>query len=211
MKKSNLSRATLGRLPAYLRYLQDKDDEYVSAAEMARAMNMCEVTVRKDLSRVSSEGRPKVGYPRRELISNLDELLGKRKRVDVVVAGAGKLGQALMRYRGFEDFGLHILAGFDCEASRLNPHSDCPVLPVEEMAEYCRTHDVRVGVIAVPEGAAQTVCDILVEGGVTAIWNFASYSLKTPRGVAVQNENLALSLAHLCLANGKGNDGRIQT
>ena len=205
MKRENLSKATLGRLPVYLRYLRAQSDEHVSAAEMARVMNLGEVMVRKDLSRVCSQGRPKIGYPRQELVENLEDLLGARERVNVVVAGAGKLGRALIRYPGFEDFGLRIVAGFDSDPARLAPdREECPVLPIERMAGYCREHDVRVGVIAVPESAAQMVRDRLIEGGVTAIWNFAPYPLKTPEGVSVQNENLALSLAHLCLAGGRG-------
>lgn len=205
MKRENLSKATLGRLPIYLRYLRARSDDRVSAAEMARVLNLGEVMVRKDLSRVCSQGRPKIGYPRRELVENLDELLGARDRVSVVVAGAGKLGRALMRYPGFEDFGLRIVAGFDSDSAKLAPdREECPVLPIERMAGYCRENDVRVGVIAVPESAAQAVCDRLIEGGVTAVWNFAPYPLKTPKGVTVQNENLALSLAHLCLASGRG-------
>lgn len=206
MKRENLSKATLGRLPIYLRYLRARSDDRVSAAEMARVLNLGEVMVRKDLSRVCSQGRPKIGYPRQELVENLDELLGARDRVSVVVAGAGKLGRALMRYPGFGDFGLRIVAGFDSDPAKLVPdREECPVLPIERMAGYCREHDVRVGVIAVPESAAQMVCDRLIEGGVTAIWNFAPYPLKTPEGVSVQNENLALSLAHLCLAGRRGN------
>ena len=205
MKRESLSKATLGRMPIYLRYLRAQSGERVSAAEMARVLNLGEVMVRKDLSRVCSQGRPKIGYPRQELVENLDELLGTRDRVSVVVAGAGKLGRALMRYPGFEDFGLRIVAGFDSDPAKLVPdREECPVLPIESMAGYCRENDVHVGVIAVPESAAQAVCDRLIEGGVTAIWNFAPYPLKTPKGVTVQNENLALSLAHLCLASGRG-------
>ncbi len=203
MTNGNLSRATLGRLPFYLRYLRARDDEWVSAAEMARALNLGEVMVRKDLGRVCSQGRPKIGYPRQELVSTLEDILGIRGRVSVVVAGAGKLGRALMRYRGFDDFGLHIVAGFDSDPARLDSQGDCPVLPIEEMEGYCRQRGVRVGVITVSEGAAQTVCDRMVAGGITAIWNFAPYQLQTPRNIVVQNENLALSLAHLCLGSGK--------
>ena len=203
MRNDNLSKATLGRLPIYLRCLRAMDDERVSAAEMARALNLGEVMVRKDLGRVCSQGRPKIGYPRQELVSTLEDILGIRGRVSVVVAGAGKLGRALMRYRGFDDFGLHIVAGFDSDPARLDSQGDCPVLPIEEMEGYCRQRGVRVGVITVSEGAAQTVCDRMVAGGITAIWNFAPYQLQTPRNIVVQNENLALSLAHLCLGSGK--------
>ena len=113
MKRESLSKATLGRMPIYLRYLRAQSGERVSAAEMARVLNLGEVMVRKDLSRVCSQGRPKIGYPRQELVENLEDLLGARERVNVVVAGAGKLGRALIRYPGFEDFGLVYLAEGD--------------------------------------------------------------------------------------------------
>ena len=205
MMRESFSKATLGRLPLYLRYLRAQSDERVSAAEMARVLNLGEVMVRKDLGKVCCQGRPKIGYPRQKLVESLEELLGARDRVSVVVAGAGKLGRALMRYPGFEDFGLRIVAGFDSDPAKLLPdREECPVLPIESMAGYCRENDVRVGVIAVPESAAQMVCNQLIEGGVTAVWNFAPCPLKTPKGVSVQNENLALSLAHLCLASERG-------
>lgn len=204
MRNGNLSKATLGRLPVYLHYLRALDDERVSAAEMARVLNLGEVMVRKDLGGICSQGRPKIGYPRRELVDTLEEILGLRDPVSVVVAGAGKLGRALMRYRGFEDFGLRIVAGFDFDPAKLDAREDCPVLPIDRMPDYCLERGVRVGVIAVPAGGAQAVCDAMVSGGVTAIWNFAPHPLHAPKGVAVQNENLALSLAHLCLGGGRG-------
>lgn len=203
MKNENLPRATLGRLPLYLRYLHLQDDENVSAAEMARALNLGEVMVRKDLGRIFCQGRPKIGFPRQDLADTIEKVLGVKAPSGVVVAGAGKLGRALMRYPGFTDYGLCILAAFDADPAKQDIGMDCPVLPIEKMTEYCRENSVKVGVIAVPEHEAQTVCDSMVEGGVTAIWNFAPHMLNAPQGVSVRNENLALSLAHLCLNGGK--------
>ena len=171
---------------------------------MARTLNLGEVLVRKDLYCVCDKGRPKIGYPRRELLENLEEILGAGRRLPVVVAGAGKLGVALMRYRGFSDFGLCIVAGFDNDPRKLDAgHPDCPVLPLEEMASFCAANGVNVGVITVPAEAAQAVCERMIDSGITAIWNFAPCELSVPEGIAVQSENLALSLAHLCLGVGK--------
>lgn len=200
MNKTTLSRATLGRLPMYLRYLRAQSDAQISASEMARNLKLGEVLVRKDLRCVCDQGRPKIGYPRRELMERIEEILGSRGNVPVVVVGAGKLGRALMRYRGFEDFGLRILAGFDSDPGKQDAaDGECPVLPMEGLREFCRANGVRVGVVAVPEAAAQQVCDSMIDAGLTTLWNFAPRSLATPAGVSVQNENLALSLAHLCL------------
>ncbi|MBR1821075.1 MAG: redox-sensing transcriptional repressor Rex [Clostridia bacterium] len=209
MKKTTLSKATLGRLPMYLRYIRSQSDERISASEMARVLKLGEVLVRKDMNCISDQGRPKIGYPRQELLANLEEILGSRDCVPVVVVGAGKLGLALMRYKGFQDFGLRIIAGFDSDVQKVDAsHEECPVLPVGRLERFCRENGVRVGVIAVPEAAAQSACDALIASGVTSIWNFAPCQLTTPDGVAVQNENLALSLAHLCLGERGGRGAR---
>ena len=199
-----ISRATLSRLPVYLDYIRAQSDDRISASEMARVLKLGEVLVRKDLNSVCDKGRPKTGFPRRELLEDLEEILGVHRKVPVIVVGAGKLGSALMRYRGFMDFGLCIVAGFDTDPRKLDPdRMECPILPFEAMETYCRENGVHVGVIAVPAKAAQSVCENMISSGITAIWNFAPCPLSTPEGIAVQNENLALSLAYLCLGGGK--------
>lgn len=200
MRKTTLSKAALGRLPMYLNYIRAQSTERISSAEMARVLGLGEVMVRKDMNCVCDQGRPKIGYPRWELIRNLEALLGAGHAVPVAVVGAGKLGRALMGYRGFSEFGLNIVAGFDSDPQKLDATAtDCPVLPMDHLEDTCRREGVRVGVIAVPAVSAQAVCDRLVACGITSIWNFAPYPLSVPDGVTVQSENLALSLAWLCL------------
>ena len=202
MKKTSLSRASLSRLPGYLEYLRDQNDAFVSASEIARALKLGEVLVRKDLFCVCDKGRPKIGYPRIELISNLEDVLGTRKREPVVIVGTGKLGQALMHYSGFEEFGLKIIAGFDSDPAKIDRNNPiCPVFPIEELPDFCRSKEVHVGVITAPADAAQSVFDSMVKSGITAVWNFAPYHLKVPEGINVQNENLPLSLAYLCIGD----------
>ena len=203
MNKSTLSRATLGRLPMYLRYIRAQGDDRISASQMARVLNLGEVMVRKDLSSVCKQGRPKIGYPRQELLEMLEETLGTWEYVPVVIVGTGKLGRALMRYQGFDEFGLRIVAGFDIDA-RKHCMGECPVLPIGDLADYCGKKGVHVGVVAVPTQAAQAVCNQMVEAGIDAIWNFAPRRLSVPDGVLVHDENLALSLAHLCHNEGNG-------
>ena len=206
MKKASLSRASLGRLPKYLEYLRTQDNVFISASEIARALKLGEVLVRKDLFCVCDKGRPKIGYPRVELISNIEEVLGTDKREPVVIVGTGKLGQALMHYSGFEEFGLKIIAGFDSDPAKIDPkHPVCPVFPVKDLPDFCRSNDVHVGIITVPADAAQSVFDSMVKSGITAVWNFVPHPLKVPEGINVQNENLPLSLAYLCLG-GKAKD-----
>lgn len=194
------SRATLGRLPIYLEYLNKTDDTsaYVSAAAIARALGLGEVQVRKDLSSVSPRGKPKIGYLKKDLINDLMCALGYEKKSGVVIVGAGRLGKALLEFDGFSDYGLEIFAAFDSDMSKCGKTpGGKPILPLTEMRSFCQLQDIHIGIITTPTNEAQKTCDLMVANGITLIWNFATVSLKVPNGVTVKNENLALSLAHL--------------
>ena len=196
-------RSTLGRLPAYLQYLQSLDPEkskFISATAIAKALGLGDVQVRKDLSAVSGAGRPKVGYVTSDLIQRLRETLGRDDQTKAVIVGAGKLGQALLDYTGFDDFGVDIAAAFDivCHVPT-KTESGKFIYPFEQLEEFCRDNGVHMGVITVPACAAHGVCDKMIRCGITAIWNFAPCSLTVPDGVLLQQENLALSLANLRL------------
>lgn len=195
-----IPRATLGRVPIYIQYLRDLPEESyatISATKIARGLSLGEVQVRKDLALISGCGRPKIGYDRNQLLQDLERHLGYDGFTNAVLIGAGKLGRALLAYPGFEEFGIRILAGFDCNASTIPVSNNKSILPIEDLDAFCTQHNVGIGIITVGQGSAQEVCDILVACGVQAIWNFAPCALTVPDGVLLQQENLALSLAHL--------------
>ena len=200
--EKNVSKAVLKRLPGYLAYLKntlDPDAPYISATAIANALGMGEVQVRKDLASVSDGGRPKIGYLRENLIDDIEQFLGYDNTTDAVLIGAGKLGQALMGYRGFEEYGLNVLAAFDT-----NPERDCtdegkPILHIDRLEQFCRAHKVLMGIITVPDSHAQEVCDKLISCGIKAIWNFAPVHLEVPSNILVQSENMATSLAVLSM------------
>lgn len=200
MKQIEVSRATIGRLPIYLEYLNGAkaDTENISATALARALGLGEVQVRKDLSAVSGAGRPKTGYKVSELIKAIRAFLNIDNKCSVVIIGAGKLGSALLDYGGFEDYGLEIEAAFDIAVSeKKQSFGGKFIYPMECFDEFCRQKNVKIGIITVPKECAQTVCDLLVKSGVKAIWCFAPCTLTVPEGVMVQYENMALSLAFL--------------
>lgn len=198
MKNSYVSRATIGRIPVYLRYLKNNyhGTENISATSLARALGLGEVQVRKDLSAVSGAGRPKTGYNIGELTQVLEEFLGGKS--NVVIVGAGKLGRALLDYGGFGDYGLNITAAFDAaEYDVSHSNNGKPILPADRLESFCAENNVKIGIITVPAEAAQEVCDRLVGCGIKGIWCFAPSHLNVPEGVEVQYENMALSLAYL--------------
>ena len=198
MNGYSIPKATLGRLPRYLEYLRSLPEirRTISATAIARALSLGDVQVRKDLATVSSAGKPKVGYETDKLITDIESHLGYERLTCAVLVGAGKLGRALLDYDGFENFGVKIIAGFDCNETTLKKGAK-EILPIKDIKAYCRTHDVKLGIITVGAGSAQEVCDKLVDSGIKAIWNFAPIVLKVPSGVLLKQENLALSLAYL--------------
>ena len=202
MERKEISKAVLKRLPGYLSYLkttQDGGSPYISATALANALGMGEVQVRKDLAMVCDGGRPKIGYLRERLIDDIEQFLGYDNTTDAVLIGAGKLGQALCGYSGFEAYGLNILAAFDAKPTADHTEEGKPIYPMEQLQSFCKTNKVLMGIITVPAQFAQSVCDQLIECGIKAVWNFAPTHLDVPEHILVQNENMATSLAVLSM------------
>ena len=161
MESKKISKAVLKRLPGYLAYLKSLPDDAppnISATSLANALGMGEVQVRKDLAMVSDGGRPKIGYQRQSLAYDIEQFLGYDNTTDAVLIGAGKLGQALMGYVGFDDYGLNILAAFDVEPNLDKTDEGKPVYHISRLESFCRTHKVLMGIITVPadDGFRQT-------------------------------------------------------
>ena len=200
--EKEISRATLKRLPTYLSYLKALPSEAsanISATALAAGLHMGEVQVRKDLALVSDGGRPKIGYNREHLIADIENFLGYGNSNDAVLIGAGKVGRALLGYGGFAEYGLNIVAAFDANDTLIGTtNGGKPIMHLSRLGEVCQRYKIKIGIITVPAEYAQGVCDLLIENGILAIWNFAPKHLNVPDGILVQNENMAASLALLC-------------
>ncbi len=197
MEQYSIKKAVLGRLPVYLKYLQNirlEDNPYISASRIARDLNLGSVQVRKDLSGLGVEGKPRLGFKTIDLIDTIAGVLTDKQTVNVVLVGAGRLGRALISFDGFSQYGIHIAAAFDKNMPR---DSDVEVLPMSQFDSFCRRNKVKIGIITTDEESAQQVCDTMVSAGITAVWNFTTRKVKVPEGILCENENLALSLAHL--------------
>lgn len=199
METNKVSRKLLKRLPVYLNYLKllPAAVENVSATTIARDLGLGDVQVRKDLAKVSDTGRRRTGRSREQLIEDIEQFLNFVAETGAILVGAGKLGQALMEYGGFEDSGINLMAGFDICPAMDKTSSGKPIYPVSRLESFCKNFNVTIGIIAVPARNAQEICDCMVACGIKAIWNFAPVHLKTPEHVVVQNEDLAASLTSL--------------
>ena len=198
MEPKPVSRKLLKRLPVYLNYLKNlpEDSPNVSATAMAKALELGDVQVRKDLAKIST-GRRRTGRNRHQLMQDIENYLNFAEETGTIVVGAGKLGRALLDYAGFEEAGFNVMAGFDTEPSIDISEGGKPIYPFSRIEHFCKHYDVHIGVITVPAENAQSVCDTLVACGVRAIWNFAPVHLQVPDYVIVQSENLAVSLTSL--------------
>lgn len=195
-----VSKATLSRIPLYIELLKSlpaEKYEYISATAIAKKLSLGDVQVRKDLAAVSGTGKPRRGYITAQLLENLESCLGGNTVTPAVLVGAGKLGKALLDYDEFEKFGISIVAAFDCNDKTINLNGKIFIHPINEFESFCKQNNIKLGIITVGTGSAQAVCDKMTQSGITAILNFAPCKLNVPDGIILENENLALSLAHL--------------
>jgi redox-sensing transcriptional repressor len=194
--------ASLRRLPIYYRYLQDLmaagTTPAVSCADLARALGLDPTLVRKDIEMTGIVGKPRVGYPLGGLVAWIENFLGLSRPKAAVLAGTGSLGSALLGYQKFRSHGMEIVAAFDVDADKIGQRiHGTEVQPLFCLPDFVRNNSVPLGLIATPAGAAQSVADLLVSGGIRAIWNFAPAHIRVPEQVILQNEDLYHSLASL--------------
>lgn len=197
-----ISKETLKRLPTYLRYLRElktQDIENISSTTIAERFGYNSVQVRKDLAAVSMDGgKPKTGFCIDSLIEDIENFLGYNNANEAVLVGVGRLGNALLGYKGFENYGLHIVASFDSKIDIDETDSrGMPVFHISQLPDMVKRLGVKIGIITVPASSAQEVCNIMVQSGIRAIWNFSPKHLKVPSDMAIKNEDMAASLAVL--------------
>ena len=199
-----VAESTVRRLSLYLRFLEEFEGqgvETVSSGALASRGGTTSAQVRKDLSFFGSFGKRGLGYPVPELADQLREILGLKQRYQVGMIGAGKIGSALVQYRGFKQRGFDIVAIFDSDPAKIGKQWNG--LTIQDIAtleaEFAR-RPLGMAVLVTPADAAQPVTDRLVALGVKAVLNFAPVQLVVPDDVVVKTVNLALELETLSYA-----------
>jgi len=169
----------------------------VFSGNLADAAGVTSSQVRKDFSLFGITGNRRGGYNVDELINRILEILGKNEIQKVALIGAGSIGTALLKYKGFEMGGSKIMAAFDIDPIKINPNADTPILPLEEFHDFVTKHSIRVGILAVPDIAAHHVSEIMIGSGIQGILNFAPIQLRGAEGVIINNINLEVELENL--------------
>jgi redox-sensing transcriptional repressor len=199
-----ISDSTVRRLALYLRFLEQSAAQglaTISSTDLAQRGGTTSAQVRKDLSFFGSFGKRGLGYSVPELAARIREILGLKRTHRVVLVGAGKMGGALLHYRGFRQHGFDVVAIYDKDPKKIGTRSDgLMVRDVRQLEADLKKEPTDIVILVTPAEAAQEVADRLVRAGVKAILNFAPVSLAVPEDVAVQSVNMALELETLSYA-----------
>jgi len=204
-------KAVVSRLSLYLRELQHlvrDGHETTSSSQLGRVLGFTDAQVRKDLAYFGHFGYPGIGYRCDELIAAIKRILGTDQQWPAALVGVGNLGRALLGYKGFQQRGFRIVAAFDTDASQVGSEVDgVAVYDLERLSEVAAVHRIRLGMIAVPSNAAQTVADRLVRVGVEGILNFAPVTISLPESVSLVGVDLAIELEQLAFSVAKRSTG----
>ena len=185
---------TLRRLPWYLsnvKLLKKKGERYVSSTQISKEINIDASQIAKDLSYVNISGRTRVGYEVDTLITVLENFLGFTNIHKAFLFGVGSLGGALLRDSGLTQFGLEIVAGFDINPALVGTTiNGIPIYHTDEFEKKMQEYNVNIGVLTVPIEIAQRITDVMISGGIKAVWNFTPFRIRVPENIVVQNTSL---------------------
>lgn len=196
-----LPKAVSQRLSLYLRFLEGLESGHkdtVSSSQLARALGLTAAQVRRDLAYFGQFGFPGVGYKVSNLVQEIRRILGTDRTWNVALVGAGNLGTALLRYRGFRKQGFEIAHVFDADPKLEGKViSGISIKSVKDLSKVVRDAGIRIAILAVPSEAANDAAKRCVEAGVRGILNFAPTRLDVPDSVVVHPVDLALQLEQL--------------
>lgn len=197
-----ISQAVIRRMPRYYRYLGellDEGVERISSSDLSRRMNVTASQIRQDLNNFGGFGQQGYGYNVQSLYEEIGRILGLDTEHKIIIIGAGNLGQALANYVKFEKLGFVITALFDVNpALKGQSVRGIPIYMLDELDEYCRTHQVDIAALTMPKTKADSIAKKVVELGIHAIWNFAHVDLRIDdKNVVVESVHLSDSLMQL--------------
>ena len=201
MEEKKISKAVIGRLPRYYRYLGELIEEGVeriSSNELSARMKVTASQIRQDLNNFGGFGQQGYGYNVKYLYAEIAKILGIDQQQNLIIIGAGNLGQAIANYTNFERRGFLIKGMFD-----INPKliglviRGIEIRSVDELESFIKANDIQIAALTIPKTKAPEIADRLVKAGIKAIWNFAHTDLVVPEDVVVENVHLSESLMRL--------------
>ena len=203
----DIPQPSIRRLSIYLRRLESLEARTVatvSSQELGESLSLTGAQVRKDLAYFGQFGKPGIGYEVGPLIHRLRRVLGTDQVSHALLVGVGNLGKALSEYPGFQPKGFQLVALFDSDRKKIGQRvGSLTIEPMEDLELVVRERGVRLGLVAVPVGAAQGVVDHLARAGIRGVLNFAPVQITSPVGVVVHNIDVAAELEQLNFLTGQ--------
>ena len=201
MEGKEISQAVISRLPRYFRYLgelKDEGIERISSQELSDIMKVTASQIRQDFNNFGGFGQQGYGYKVEYLYEEIGKILGLDKKHNLIIIGAGNLGQALANYMNFERRGFLFKGMFDNNLSLYGKKiREMEVKPMEELSDFVKDNNIDIAVLTIPKTSAVAVAEQLVMDGIKGIWNFAHVDLNVPKNIQVENVHLSDSLMKL--------------
>ena len=201
MDNKEISQAVIGRLPRYFRYLGElKDDgiERISSQELSAIMKVTASQLRQDFNNFGGFGQQGYGYKVEYLYEEIGKILGLHKTHNLIIIGAGNLGQALANYMNFERRGFLFRGIFDNNPALFGKKiRDLEVQPMEELETFVKENEIDIAVLTIPKDNALEVAERLARQDIKGIWNFAHIDLNLSKEIQVENVHLSDSLMKL--------------
>ncbi|MCR4930011.1 MAG: redox-sensing transcriptional repressor Rex [Lachnospiraceae bacterium] len=201
MQEKNISQVVISRLPRYFRYLGDLKDEgmeRISSGELSKRMNVTASQIRQDFNHFGGFGQQGYGYNVNYLYEEIGKILGLDKKHNLIIIGAGNLGQALANYMNFEKRGFFVKGIFDCKEEIIGQNvRGMKVMHTSKIADFIKENNIDIAVLTLPKQGATEIVKTLVECNICGIWNFAHVDLDVPDSIHVENVHLSDSLMKL--------------
>lgn len=200
--EKDISQAVIRRMPRYYRYLGellDQGVERISSSELSTLMKVTASQIRQDLNNFGGFGQQGYGYNVRSLHDEIGKILGLNQNHNIIIIGAGNLGQAIANYSRFERIGFITIALFDTNPTVIGKNvRGIKIYSLEELEDFCINHKVDIAALTMPKETADNTARRLVDLGIRAIWNFAHVDLHIDNeDVIVENVHLSDSLMQL--------------
>jgi len=188
---------TIGRLSLYLRCLNEMEAEgmtVVSSAELGKRSGINPAQIRKDLAYFGEFGTRGVGYYVSELKKNIKEVMGVNHPYEVALVGVGNLGNALLRYKGFQRHGFRITAAFDRDPTDKDVPEGCTLYHSDDLEKVIRERGIKIAIVSVHQSSVQEVIDRLAKANVKGVLNFVPTRVNVPEGMTVRDVDMGTEL-----------------
>ncbi|MBU5315300.1 redox-sensing transcriptional repressor Rex [Clostridium bornimense] len=198
MDKKKISMAVVRRLPKYQRYLKElmiNDVDRISSKELSEKIGFTASQIRQDLNCFGDFGQQGYGYNVRDLYKKICEILGLDREYNTIIIGAGNIGQAVANYMNFEKLGFKLTGIFDINPKLIGLKiRDIEIMDIDYLDQFLKESKIDIAILCVPQNSAQRIANVLIDGGVQGIWNFAPVDLVVPENIIIENVHLSESL-----------------